>query len=55
MYVERSIDELNNDVLANGKSFSIVTAKIEEILIFDYEGCSKCRKKLEGVPCVSCG
>jgi hypothetical protein len=32
-----------------------VTATIEEILIFDYEGCSKCRKKIEDESCKACG
>lgn len=32
-----------------------MTAKVEELLIFDYEGCSKCRKKLEEGLCVGCG
>jgi hypothetical protein len=55
VYATRSIAELNNDIEANGKSFSIVTAKVDEILIFDYEGCSKCRKKIEEGHCLSCG
>lgn len=28
---------------------------MDELLIFDYEGCSKCRKKFEEGPCVGCG
>lgn len=30
-------------------------ATVDELLIFDYEGCSKCRKKIEEGPCVGCG
>ena len=55
VYAPRTIAELNHDIEANGKSFSITTATVQDILIFDYEGCSKCRKKIEAGPCLSCG
>jgi rRNA maturation endonuclease Nob1 len=55
VYVAKNIEELNNEMKTNAKSFSIITSKIAEILIFDYEGCSKCRKKIEVGSCLTCG
>ena len=37
------------------KCFSIVSAKINEATVFDYEGCKICHKKLEGPICSHCG
>ena len=55
VYAPRTIAELNHDIEANGKSFSITTATVQDVSIFDYEGCSKCRKKIEAGPCLTCG
>jgi len=56
VYIDRTVEQLNKDLEINSKSFSIVSLTIEDIMIFDYEGCNICRKKIEeGNSCKNCG
>jgi hypothetical protein len=54
VYGERNISEMRETLKNLTKCFSIIEAKITEATVFDYEGCKKCHKKLEGPECSHC-
>lgn len=45
---------MHEELEASKKAYSIVSGKVSEVNIFPYEGCSNCRKKLEGEACMGC-
>ena len=54
IYQRRSLIELQHMEIPETKIFSVIKAKVKSIVSADYEGCPKCRRKIEN-RCDGCG